>query len=176
MSTESDTTTTVLSAEVLAVMDRAVRSARENGWCYEFSKIAADVFGVQANEVLDSDGLNCQGYDHEGFNSKGVNRDGYNREGFDYDGYDKNGFNKDGFNLRGFNVEGFDKDGRDKYKYDRNGYDQEGYDSYGDRRRTGRAWYTEQTAKPETDFRYDGDHRERPTTKKTIKERIFGES
>jgi len=158
---------TQLSEEVAALMDRAVRAARQNSWCLEFSRIAGPIFGVPLNEVVDSDGLNCKGFNREGYNAEGWNVGGYNTRG-----YNREGYNAEGYDQYGFNAEGLDSEGRDKFKYDYNGYDAEGYDSYGERARRDRSWYAQQAERPATDFRYDSNGRERPKAKTTIKEKL----
>jgi len=165
MATKTKTTLTTfdaLSDDVKAVMDRAVRAARSHYWCSEFSRVAGTVFNVPDSDVVDSDGTNCSGFDREGFDKDGRNNRGYNRDGYNIDGWNKDGFNKDGFDRSGLNKDGVDANGRDKYRFDANGYDSEGYDWNGSRRRADRAWYASQAAKPETDFRYDGNAYERP--------------
>ena len=164
----------VLTAEVLAVMDRAVRSARTKGWCLEFQEIAAPVFGVKANEVVDSDGFNCKGFDKDGFNSDGFNMDGLDKDGFNRAGYGRDGYNKEGYNRNGLNKDGFDAQGRDKYRYDYNGFDQDGYDSSGQRRRAERSWYAEQAVKSADEFKYDGYGSPRPAPRKTTAQKLIG--
>lgn len=138
----------VISDEAKAIMDRAVRAARANSWCDRFSMISAEVFGVPANMVVDSDGFNCEGRTADGFNL-----DGYHYQtGLDRDGFDKTGFNKAGKH----------RDGGDKYRYDDRGYDKEGYDYTGTRRRADRSWYAKQAARPDSDFIYDPNGRTRP--------------
>jgi hypothetical protein len=158
-----------LSPEIKAIMDRAVRTARNRYWCDRFSEEAPQIFNVKDTDVVDSDGLSCKGYDREGFNKDGYNRDGYNREGFSSGGYDKNGYDKDGFNAYGLNKQGTDRQGRDKYRYDVNGYDSEGYDYTGQRARRNRDWYTKQAARPAEDFEYDATMARRPAKKTPAK-------
>lgn len=167
--------TVPLAPEVADVMDRAVRSARDNNWCHEFSLIAGKVFGVPANEVVDNEGFNCKGYDVEGFDRDGRDQSGRDREGFNLAGYGRDGFNKDGWDRYGFNAEGLDKDGNDKYKYDRNGWDREGYNNNGWRREARREWYETQATRPAEDFCYDQNYNLRPkpqVEKKTLKETV----
>lgn len=161
-----------LGEEAQAIMDRAVRASREQYWCDIFDRFAGPIFGVAANEVVDSDGFSCRGYNAKGFNAKGFNRDGYNEAGFNSQGYNAKGYDSEGYDKLGFNAEGIHRDGGDRYRYDVDGYDPEGYDSTGRRYRGNRAWYTAQAAKPTEDFRYDQHGYPRPAEKKTVKQRL----
>lgn len=151
----ADSSGRVLTAEELAIMDRAVRQARSKAWCEEFSTIAGRVFGVPDSDVVDSDGYNCKGFDRKGFNRSGRDRRGYDKNGFNRSGYNREGFDKNGFNEFGLNKDGLDSEGRDSYRFDAAGWDRDGYNSRGIRNSAGRAWYTEHAAKPDTDFVYD---------------------
>lgn len=151
-----------LTQDVKDVMDRAVRAARKNFWCESFDSIAASVFNVSANDVVDSDGFSCKGYNRQGFNAEGWNRDGFNAEGFNKSGFNAKGFDKEGYDRYGLNKDGVDRKGRDKYRFDSEGFDQDGYDWYGSRRRANRDWYAKQAAKPDADFKFDEAGRPRP--------------
>lgn len=161
-----------LSPEIKAIMDRAVRTARNQYWCDRFKEFAPGIFGVSENDVVDSDGLSCKGYDRNGYNKDGFNLEGWNKEGFNSSGYNKSGYDKDGFDARGVNKAGLDRQGRDKYRYDTQGYDQEGYDSTGQRARKTREWYTKQAARPAEDFVYDYYGTKRPVPRKTTAAKV----
>jgi hypothetical protein len=152
-----------LTDEMRACMDRAVRAARDQGFCNDFSRIAAVTFGVATSDVRDSDGFTCDGYDRDGFNREGWDRNGYGRDGFSPSGYNREGYDKEGFNRDGLNKDGLDRNGRDKYRFDRNGLDQEGYDGNGRRHRADREWYAQQAARPAERFHYDRDGYNRPS-------------
>ena len=158
-----------LSPEIKAIMDRAVRTARNQYWCDRFKEFAPGIFGVSENDVVDSDGLSCKGYDREGYNKEGFNREGWSREGFNTSGFNKAGYDKDGYDRFGLNKKGVDRLGRDKYRFDPEGFDQDGYDYSGQRRRASREWYTKQAARPEGDFVYDLYGHKRPPTRATTK-------
>lgn len=102
-------------AALLAIVDRAVRDSRENGWCDAFEKIMDRVVPEMAvataydrrthgpgTTFVDSDGIGCNGYDVEGYDSTGfhfntgVDRDGYGRDGFNADGLNRSGTNRYG--------------------------------------------------------------------------------
>lgn len=151
----SYTTVDKLTPEVLALMDRAVRAARERNWCSSFEEIASEVFLVPEEDIRDSDGRNCEGFDRDGYNEEGYDDYGFNREGYNEYGLDRDGFDREGFNRYGLNKDGFDREGRDKFRFDENGWDREGYNSNGNRRAANREWYAKQSDRPETDFRYD---------------------
>lgn len=144
-----------LSDDVKAVMDRAVRISREEGWCGEFSRIAARVFQVEINDVVDSAGFSCNGYNRAGYDESGFDRNGRDKDGYDYAGRDTNGRDREGYDRYGLNAEGLDRQGRDKYRFDANGYDSEGYDGAGNRARQTRQWYIDQAAKGDDQFKYD---------------------
>lgn len=163
-----------LSPEIKAIMDRAVRTARNQYWCDRFKEYAPGIFGVSENDVVDSDGLSCKGYDREGYNKEGFHHaTGYNREGFDSGGYNKTGYDKDGYDRNGNNKAGLDRLGRDKYRYDANGFDQDGYDHTGNRRRASRDWYAKQAARPAEEFVFDYYGLKRPApAKKTTTPKV----
>lgn len=155
-----------LTTEELASLDRGIVEARRRRVCEVFDEMAAIAFNIPVEHVLDANGLSCAGYDRDGFKN-GYNRDGYNRDGFSKSGYNEDGFDKEGYDRYGFNEDGFNKSGHDEYCYDQFGFDKEGYDRvYGDRRSAGREWYTEQAAKPDTEFCYNrrGQIRQKTTT------------
>jgi hypothetical protein len=162
------TTPVVLSEEIATLVDRAVRAARSNGWCEQFSQIAGPVFGIPANEVVDSDGFNCEGYDREGYDAKGFHRDtNLDREGYNTYGRDKDGRNREGFDQYGVNKEGLTADGRDQYRFDSDGYDIEGYAMNGQRSAANCDWYAKQAARPAEEFNYNSRWTTRPKTTHT---------
>lgn len=177
MATATKSKTTVvsyddLSPEIKAIMDRAVRTARNRYWCDRFSEEAPQIFNVDPKDVVDSDGLSCKGYDREGYNKEGFDRDGYNRDGYDTTGFNKLGYDKEGFDRFGVNKAGVDRNGRDKYRYDMYGYDQDGFDSTGQRRRATRDWYAKQAAKAAEEFIYDHRGDKRPVPRKTTTPKV----
>lgn len=151
-----------LTAEEKAIMDRAVKAARTAYWCGVFDRTASEIFQVPETNVVDLEGYDCHGYTREGFDKDGFNRDGLDAEGYNKDGLNAKGFDRDGFDRYGFNKAGLDKDGHDKYKFDDRGFDREGFDYYGQTARQSRAWYAKQAARPDTDFVYDQNGRQRP--------------
>lgn len=154
-----------LTPEMAVVIDRAVRFARHEGYCWDFTRTAAFALGVPTVLLRDSDGFNCAGFGLDGYSREGFDEDGYDRNGFTSAGRNRDGYDKDGFDYYGINAEGFDRDGKDAYRFDRNGYDIEGYDSRGLRAREGHDWYERQAARPAEDFKYDSRFRLRPVPK-----------
>jgi len=158
----SDQATTV-DQEVLtvqmAIIDRAVREARAQGWCGEFDRAMARIFpdGPPDGSTMfvDSDGWSCHGYDRDGFHrDSGTDREGYDRNGYTQDGYNRQGLNRQGLNRYGRDADGYDADGYDaggwnrdgvhrggyrrdsdeyraQFRFDRWGYDRDGYDRSG---------------------------------------------
>ena len=106
-------------ATLLAIVDRAVRDSRENGWCDSFESImdrvapelaVATVYDRRTygpgSTYVDSDGFSCNGYDVEGYNAQGL--------------HFSTGRDRDGFDRRGFNELGLDREGRNEYGEDAN--------------------------------------------------------
>lgn len=150
----------------LEMIDKAVRAARNGGWCEEFERAMRRIFPdghPDGGEALwlDSDGFTCRGFDREGFNTAGFDQRGYDREGFNAAGLNHNGYDREGFNRHGFNDAGYDRNGftsegihRDGYdiagntvgspeheawlfRFDANGYDADGFNYYGMHRESG---------------------------------------
>src|SRR6185436_1946826 len=75
-----------------AIIDKAVRAARNNGWCGEFERALAAIFpegsGQPRGDWYDTHGRSCRGYDHEGFDPFGFDTAGRDRDGYDRDGRD----------------------------------------------------------------------------------------
>lgn len=148
----------VLAAQ-MAIIDKAVRSARSHSWCGQFESTMAHVFPDGppdgSREFVDSDGFSCRGYDRDGYNRDGLDELGYNREGRDGAGFDRDGFNvegwdrngrdRDGYNVDGVDRTGFTREGvhaatgfhrnsdefRARFRFDRYGYDRDGFDRHG---------------------------------------------
>ena len=120
----------------LEMIDKAVRAARNGGWCEQFERTIGYIFPdghpleahhAYGNPWLDSDGFDCRGYDHEGFNAQGIN----GQTGRDREGYDAAGFNRQGWNRDGFNRYGYNSDGRDREGFNAEGIHADGYDRAG---------------------------------------------
>jgi hypothetical protein len=150
MSEQQGATATVTLEEALqqqkdAIIDRAVRAARANGWCGQFEGAMREAFpegsGQPFGEWFDSDGRTCRGMDREGYSSDGfhhvtgLDRTGFNRYQVDAEGYSRDGWhqdtrlNRDGFNRQGLHVDSDDY--RALYRYDQAGYAVDGYNSRG---------------------------------------------
>lgn len=171
----------------LEMIDKAVRAARNGGWCEEFERSMRHIFPDGHPDGgdalwLDSDGFTCRGFDREGFNTAGVDGRGYDREGY-RNGYDRHGFNREGFSTYGYDVNGHDRNGFDQngihrdgydlagnavdspehqdwlYRFDTRGYDADGFNSSGTHRETGLT-----RAQHANRFRHDQYGQPRPTS------------
>ena len=103
------------------MIDKAVRAARNGGWCEQFERSMRLIFPDgppvgEGSRWVDFDGIDCRGYD----------RDGY------LNGYDPNGFDKEGYSRQGMHRDtGLDRLGFDRYGYDTDGYDRDGFNREG---------------------------------------------
>jgi hypothetical protein len=131
----SDQATTVdqeVLAVQMAIIDRAIREARAQGWCGEFDRAMARIFpdGPPDGSTMfvDSDGWSCHWYDRDGFHrDSGTDRYGYGRDGYDGAGYDRDGWSREGRNRYGYDRDGYDANGYDRYGWSRDSVNRDGY-------------------------------------------------
>ena len=137
----------VKAAEVavaMRIIDQAIRSARNQGWCTEFDNLMAQTFPDGppdgSKEFVDSDGWSCRGFDRDGYNRDGLDSDGRDRDGRNARGYDRDGYDRDGYTVHGYDRDGWNRERtininspeyRARFRYDARGYDQAGFNANG---------------------------------------------
>lgn len=163
-------------AALTAIVDRAVRVARDGNYCDAFEDIMGRAVpelavsteydrrtGGAGSTWVDSDGVSCSGHDREGYKNgfhwnTGTDREGYLSDGF----HAETGLDRDGFDRNGDNP----ADPSTRYRFDRWGMDVDGFNSSG-----GRAYYQSHSyltranlrkARDEHEFVYDRDGRRNP--------------
>ena len=127
---DTDPVRAAVIAAQMAIIDQAVRTSRDNGWCGEFERAMRIIFPDGppdgSTEFVDSDGLSCRGYDREGYNRDGLDRRGYDREGYNRDGYNRDGYDREGYNRYGRDRDGYDREGFNADGWNRDGYNRDG--------------------------------------------------
>jgi hypothetical protein len=138
-SSQDDAVQSAVLAAQMAIIDAAVRQARNASWCGEFERIMDSLFPEGppdgSKEYVDSDGWSCRGLDRDGFDRDGMDRDGYDRDGYHREtGRDRSGFDRDGLHSAGYRRDSdeyrarfrFNRFGRDRDGFDRRGRNQDG--------------------------------------------------